>query len=249
MSIVLISNSSPLGWAFASRKIEIARLLHRKGAQVDHVSARGWTAAFYLFGYEWIHGKQGASCIEYLEFLSAASFSDFDVQDVEGWSVMHRAAVWGTAKDIMALVDVGASMKLLTSMDWLPIRCAVRFGNVDTFEELLRHLEKSTVNQRDKRGWTILHDAAEVGNSTILELLLRNAADPHVVSFDLSTGVPKDLKNRILTPGEIARQKGERFYQAYANALRKVDFDISIVQELEESGSEDMFWPAESQAV
>ncbi|CAG8960727.1 hypothetical protein HYFRA_00002263 [Hymenoscyphus fraxineus] len=240
----------PLSWAFASRQIEIARLLIEKGAQVDHVSARGWTAVFYLFGYDWIHGNKGESCIKYLNLLSAASFSEFDVQDADGWSVMHRAASWGTAQDIEALVNRGASVLLPTVMDWLPIRCATRFENIDTFKVLLVNIQdKSVINQRDKRGWTLLHDAADIGSSKLLELLLSNGADPHIVTFELASGVPHDLKNRTLTAGDIAKQRGRDVYDAYKTALGNAEMGISIVEELDDSGSEDIFWVAESGAV
>ncbi|CAG8976003.1 hypothetical protein HYALB_00007530 [Hymenoscyphus albidus] len=239
----------PLSRASASRQIEIARLLIKKGAQVDHVSARGWTAVFYLFGYEWIHGNKGESCIEYLNLLSAASFSDCDVQDVDGWSVMDRAASWGTAEDIAALVNLGASVQLSTVINWLPIRCATWFGNIDTLNALLDIRDRSHINQRDKRGWTLLHDAADIGSSKLLELLLSNGADPHLVTFKMASGVPHDLKNRSLTTGDIAKQRGRNVCDAYKTALGNAEMGISTVEALDDSGSEDIFWVAESEAV
>lgn len=87
-----------------------------RGARVDHISAKGWTPAFNLFGYKWIHKTDG-SCDEYLELLSAATFSEFDIQDIDGWSAIHRAAAYGTADDITALVGRGSSVTLQTKLN------------------------------------------------------------------------------------------------------------------------------------
>ena len=51
-------------------------------------------------------------CDEYLEMISTASFDAFDVQDREGWSIMHRASTFGTTDDIVALPKKGAFLDL-----------------------------------------------------------------------------------------------------------------------------------------
>ena len=215
---------------------------------MDHVSAKGWTPAFNLFGYESIHHTKG-SCIEYLQLLSAASFSEFDIQDVDGWSVMHRAAAFGSAEDISALVSVGASVMLPTSLGWMPIRCAVRFENVDTFLALMKHLNPAFINEQDIRGWTLLHEAAEMGSSRMLDLILKHGGDPHVLSFKTGHAVPDGLENKRLTPGDLARNEGEDAYRTYVEALKSAGYDVSVVKEVEEecsSDAEDIFWSAES---
>ena len=168
----------------------IARLFLERGAKIDHISAKGWTPAFNLFGYRWIHGSD-EPCTEYLDLLSAASFSEFDIQDVDGWSAMHRAAAFGSCEDIAALVSHGAPCALLTTMEWAPIRCAVKFENENTFVELAKHLPPSFVDEKDIRGWTILHEAANMGSRTMLRLVLRYGADPHITSYKTSYLVPQ----------------------------------------------------------
>lgn len=240
---------SPLEWAFASRKIDIVRLFIEKGARVDHISAKGWTPAFNLFGYEWIHKTKG-SCVEYLQLLSAATFSEFDIQDVDGWSVMHRAAAYGSADDIAGLVSIGCSVMLLTNMKWMPIRCAVRFQNSGTFQELVKYLQPSFVDEQDLRGWTLLHEAASLGSSKMLDLILKHGADPAVVSFPTAHMVPDGLENRRLTPGDVARHEGEDHYRNYLEALNSAGFDDAAIEEVKEdcsSDTEDIFWPAESE--
>jgi hypothetical protein len=59
---------------------------------------------------------------EYIEMLSAASFSDFDIQDQEGWSGVHGAAAFDIAEDISTLTRMRASLTLQTTkLLWIPI--------------------------------------------------------------------------------------------------------------------------------
>lgn len=236
--------TSPLEWAFASRKIDIARLFITRGARVDHISAKGWTPAFNLFGFKWIH-KTDDPCVEYLELLSSSTFSEFDIRDVDGWTAMHRAAAFGTANDVTALVKRGSSVTLLTHMNWMPIRCAVRFENVETFLELAKYLQPNFINNKDVRGWTLLHEAASMGSSTMLDLILQHGADPHIVSTATSCIVPEGLENLAVTPADVAKNEGEEAYMTYVNALNKAGFDITIQEEPEED-EEDVFWLADS---
>jgi ankyrin repeat protein len=215
-----------------------------RGARVDHISAKGWTPAFNLFGYKWIHNTHG-SCVEYLELLSSATFSEFDIQDIDGWSAMHRAAAFGTSEDIAALKKRGSSVTSLTHLDWAPIRCAVRFENVDTFSELVKHLQPSFVGEKDVRGWTLLHEAASMGSSTMLHLILQHGADPHIVSNATSYVVPTGLENRAVTPADIAKNEGDDTYKIYVEALKKAGFDITIPEQVDEEDTYDVFWLAE----
>jgi len=74
-----------------------------------------------------------------MEMLAAQSFSEFHVQDKQGWSCAHRAAAFGTASDIILLSRLQAPLMLQTfKLSWPPIFCAVQFGNVETFQELKR---------------------------------------------------------------------------------------------------------------
>ena len=97
---------SPLEVAYWSRQISIARLLLAEGAEVHHINADGWTPAFRLFGF---NSQASTPCDEYLEALAASSFTEVDAQDKEGWSCMHRAAAFGHAHHIRALMKLHAT--------------------------------------------------------------------------------------------------------------------------------------------
>lgn len=250
-SFLLANNMfrSPLEWAFASRQIEIARLLLEKGSRVDHVSAKGWTPVFNLFGYEWLHGTQQPSCLEYLQLLSAAGFSDWNIQDTSGWTVMHGAAYYGTAEDVAALVNVGASVSVTNYVDQTPIRLAVIRSNTDTFSELAKHLSPSFINEQDKRGWAPLHQAALMGNIEMLNLLFQYEPDPHLLTFYATTNVPKGLERQALSAIDIAKHQGEEHLDVLIEALGKAGHDIALVSGSSEDEKNDLFWPALAEKV
>jgi ankyrin repeat protein len=158
---------------------------------------------------------------------------------------MHRAAAFGTAEDIAALVKVGSSVTLGTHLDLTPIRCAIRFENVDTFLELVKHLQPSFIDEQDIRGWALLHEAASMGSSKMLGIVLKHNADPHVMSRNTAYMVPSGLENRHVTPADVARREGEDAYLTYIQALKLAGFDVTVMQELED-GIDNIFWPAES---
>jgi ankyrin repeat protein len=233
---------SPLEWAFASRKIDIARLLLERGTRVDHISAKGWTPVFNLFGYEYLHGMQQPSCIEYLQLLSAAGFSDWDIQDNMGWSVMHGAAFYGTAEDISALVNVGASVKIVNSRDQTPLRLAVIRKNTDTFTELAKHLPSSFIDEQDQRGWTLLHEAARIGDLEMLNLIFQYNPNPHIATFKTALNVPSDLVQMSLAPVDIARHQGEDCFKVFVEALVLAGHDVAVAHGSKEDDKEDLFW-------
>jgi ankyrin repeat protein len=185
--------------------------------------------------------------MEYLELLSSSSFSEFDTQDVDGWTAMHRAAAFGSSDDIAALLERGSSSTMTTRLGWTPIRCALRFKNAATFLELVRRLGQSfDVDEKDVRGWTLLDEAASMGNPEMLNLTLRHGANTHTLTKATSWMVPENLENQAVTPAGVAKSVGEDHHKAYIDALKKAGFDVTTRKDLTDNDSEDdMFWPAE----
>jgi ankyrin repeat protein len=236
-----------LEWAFASRRIDIARLLLERGSRVDHISAKGWTPAFNLFGYDYMHEKKQPSCVEYLQLLSAAGFSDWDIQDVAGWTAMHRAAFHGKSEDISALVNVGASATITNNWDEKPIKLALKRNNIDAFQELAKYLPPSFINEQDKRGWTLLHEAALTCSLEMLNLIFQYDPDPHILTFRTSFDVPNGLEQKALTPADIARHQGEDHFRNFAKALSLAGHDIAVDLDSKEDEADDLFWLASSE--
>lgn len=206
---------------------------------------RGWTPVFYLYGG--IESAQGGpredySPKEYLQLLAAASFEDYDEQDVLGWTSMHRAAIHGTAADVRALLSVNASPSLKTKrLQWTPIFMSIYYGNVGTFKELANSYPEY-VQERDLRGWSALHVAAGAGDSEIISLLLKAGADVHAMTEPTTYLVPMTLSDRGVTPAEVAWDAGPEAYMTFVAAVVAFDSGVQIV---EEEGVDEMFWNAE----
>lgn len=156
---------------------------------------------------------------------------------------MHRAAAFGHADDIVALVKVHAPLALRTiKASWPPIFCAVQFGNVSTFNELRKH-HADLLIMRDVREWTLLHIAVNAKQLEIVQLLIGLGADPHAQSLSTEFLVPEDIKGLSVTPGDIARLRGPLVLSTYINALRAKGHDIELLVD-EMNNVQEIFWPA-----
>ena len=237
----LISIRGPLDWALAHRQYSAARWLVAHKVDVHHISARGWNPAFSLFGEESCHVD---SCEDFLTLLSTASFGDFNAQDQAGWTIMHRAAVFGNADHIKSLSLRNTSLHLSTSvLGWTPIFSAVHFGNSSTFMELIQQ-QPQFLYATDRRQWTLLHVAVNAKRLDIMATLIALGADPHAVSFPTTSFIAKDLSGLLLTPGDIARIRGPSVFTAYLDVLKANDYKIYVISNEKDEGELDLFWPA-----
>jgi ankyrin repeat protein len=175
-----------------------------------------WTSAGYLYDQELCNRHT----IELLDICACEEFDQWNSLDAVGWTVLHKAAAFGRAKDIKRLMNLGASTQVHNyNMRWQPIHCAVFHGNENTFDILAdaipaKHLAQLT----DAQGWTLLHLAAEHGSEAMMTNLLKRGLDSLFMSNQSSLRVPAGLENREITPRDIARACGHE--QAFDRALR-----------------------------
>jgi ankyrin repeat protein len=157
--------------------------------------------------------------LDLLEICASEEFSLWDIADNVGWTIVHRAAAFGQGRDVQKLVRLGASTNIEAhNLRWLPLHCAVKFGNLSTFEALASSIDPSTLaSLRDSRGWTLLHLAAESGCEALILKLLRLGLDPREKSDASTRDVPEGLKALELLPMDIARSYGKG--QAFESAL------------------------------
>jgi ankyrin repeat protein len=184
-----------------------ARLLLLHGANVEVLGTDGFTTASYLFG----PSRPRTPQTEFIEILACNSLSHFNAQGKIGWTVLHRAAVWGTAADVQALISVKASTQTRTlRLAWTPVFCAVCYGNMDTLRELWKY--DNDPHQRDFRGWNLLHVAAGYGNFAAVPFLIERGVDLHALSDATARFVPPLLRGKCVAPGDIARGFGQEAY-------------------------------------
>jgi ankyrin repeat protein len=212
----------------------MARQLLRYGADIDYLSARGWSVISYL----WEHGNPLPNSSEFFEMCKAQSFDAYNAQDRAGWTCLHRAAAYGTANDIRTLLGLGASMSMCTrGAAWTPIHVAAAMNNDKTLDALAGNATNRVLHSLDANGWTPLHIAVERGAEKTMTYLLMREADPHATSNITANWFPPGLEDKSLTPEDLARDRGMDFLFKYQAALGDADFDITLIDD-------DIFWEA-----
>jgi ankyrin repeat protein len=168
--------------------------------------------------------------LELLEICASLGFSHWDSQDAVGWTILHRAAAFGQGRDIKKLLHLGASFNVsVHHLNWLPIHCAVKYGNESTFDLLANLIEPPyLITLTDSRGWTLLHLAAESGSEALMLKLLRRGLNPREKSDASTRSVPQGLELLELLPVDIAKSCGNG--QIYERALKAAGYS-SPVQE------------------
>jgi hypothetical protein len=193
---------------------------------VEVLAYNGFTAASHLYGST----RPKVPQTEFVEILANNSFSNFNAQDKDGWTALHRAAAWGTSADVRVLVQMKASIESRTSMlDWTPDFVAVCYKNLDTLQELWNsHGDANFKDHQDFRGWNLLHMAAGYGNYDAVPFLIERGVSLEATSKATSRSVPYALRGRCVTPNEVARCCGEEAYGKWAQALRIVGREVDV---------------------
>jgi ankyrin repeat protein len=155
---------------------------------------------------------------------------------------LHRAAAYGNPGDITLLERLNANPMLQTiKLSWMPIFCAVQFGNISTFKELKKH-HSNFLTLRDIRHWTLLHLAVNAKRLELMALLIELGADPHARSLAVNYLVPDDLKGLSVTPGDIAYLRGAEVLSVFVDTLRRNGHELEVVRDPIENVAE-VFWP------
>ncbi|KAF4632133.1 hypothetical protein G7Y89_g5994 [Cudoniella acicularis] len=210
--------TSPLNDAFWKGDPKIIRLLLSHKADIEYVNNRTWTSITYL----WDPVRPNhTKTTEILEICAVAEFDSWNYSDAAGWTPFHRAAAFGDAAHLEKLSNLEVIDRRnmpLTLCKWTPIQTAARFGNISTFEYLSRDVPTSTLRRmRDRRGWSLLHLAAESGSEKMLCCLLSLGLVPNATSVPTTYMVPEEMDDQSLTPRMIAEYYGHN--SIYDSAL------------------------------
>ena len=96
---------------------------------------------------------------------------DKDKLDDESESPLHKASRLGHLDLVEILLNLGVDVNLRNSEDdETPLAAALIWGNIEVFHYLIER--GANVHYRDKKGWTLLHTAAQYGHLDIVRLLL-----------------------------------------------------------------------------
>ncbi len=124
------------------------------------------------------------------------------VKEVAHAPEIHRAAYWGYADAIEALIAEGANVDEVDQQGERPLHKAVRHNHVEAVKALLD--AGAEVNAPNQLGLTPLHWAALRGLDEIAELLLEHGANPYI----------RDWVTGGLMARDFARLMGYDYLQA-----------------------------------
>jgi ankyrin repeat protein len=221
--------------AFLRGRLDIARTLLLKGADIEYVDNDGFSALSYL----WVIDKPLANAQDFMRLCLANGFSEVNSCDSRGWSAFHRAAAIGTSEDVEAFLLLGASLDLRAKWyGWTALFFAASHDNMAAFQTLVRHSPSDVYESLDGDGWTLLHCCVYFGATSVMREVLRNGVDVNQLTHPAPLPEDPDLSYRELTPSDIAVYIGPNRSRSFIDAL----IETGRYEDLQ--NNDDVFWDA-----
>ncbi len=171
----------------AIRSPQVAQLLLSRGAKVEMADARGRTALHWT-------ACDSEDCRAVAGVLVDRG-ANVNAADHEGRTPLHLAAVGGREGIAAELLRRGADANAPDQFHVSPLHLAAAHRGLNPMVGALVS-GGAKIDARDDFGCTALHDAARVGASETIAMLLRSGASPMVAN---AYGA---------TPGVVARERG-----------------------------------------
>ncbi len=129
-----------------------------------------------------------------------------DARSKDGFTALHFASYFGQPAAARMLIENGAAVDAVAANPTrvMPLHSAASARNLEAVRLLLEH--GAPVNARQQSGWAAIHAAAQNGDRPMVELLLKNGADPKIANADAKT------------PADVARDKGHHEIAALLEA-------------------------------
>ncbi|XP_030650624.1 ankyrin repeat domain-containing protein 42 isoform X3 [Nomascus leucogenys] len=200
---------TPLHWAAHSGSLECLHWLLWHGADITHVTTRGWTASHIAA----IRGQD--ACVQALIMNGA----DLTAQDDRGCTALHLAATHGHSFTLQIMLRSGVDPSVTDKREWRPVHyaafhgrlgclqllvkwgCSIEDvdcngnlpalafpGHVAAFKGDLGMLKKLVedgvinINERADNGSTLMHKAAGQGHIECLQWLIKMGADSSITN-------------------------------------------------------------------
>jgi ankyrin repeat protein len=229
------SRRSALQASFLRGKLDIARILLSRGADIEYVDTGGYSVLSYL----WVIDGQQEKSVDFMRICQANEFSEVNACDDRGWTAFHRAAAVGTSEDVETFLQLGASLDLRAEWyGWTPLFFAASHDNVKTFQTIVQYSGPNVYQSLDGDGWTILHCCLYFGATNVMKLVLQNGIDVNQKSLPAPLPEDPELSYRELTATDIALYIGPNRCQMFMDALAETGRDVDV------EGTDEVFWDA-----
>ncbi|WP_338405958.1 ankyrin repeat domain-containing protein [Wolbachia endosymbiont (group A) of Longitarsus flavicornis] len=168
---------TPLHWAAFEDRLEIARFLIKKGADIN-AADKG------PYGKKPVHVAIENNSKDIIGFLLSKGVSINDT-DKQGYTPLHYAAWRGRLEIAELLVDKGASINAAdaSTAGEKPIHVAAENNSKSIIEFLIS--KGVNVDEADKNGWAPLHYAAKFDQLEVAKFLIEKGAN--INAADTST--------------------------------------------------------------
>ncbi|KAK4207532.1 ankyrin repeat-containing domain protein [Rhypophila decipiens] len=229
-------NMTALQASFLRNKLDIARILLSKGADVEHIDSDGYSVLSYL----WIVDSKQHNSTSFMRLLLANNFSEANASDERGWTPFHRAAAIGTPEDVKNFLLLGSSLDQRAEWyGWTALFFAASHDNVETFLTIVGESGAGVYKTLDGDGWNLLHCCVYFGAPQVMRLVLRHGGlDINQKTFPAPLPEDPELSYRELTASNIALYIGPDRYRMFMDALVDTGKDEYL-----EDGAE-AFWDA-----
>ncbi|MGL9761743.1 MAG: ankyrin repeat domain-containing protein [Wolbachia sp.] len=177
VNITDIYSWTPLHWAAFEDRLEIARFLIKKGADIN-AADKG------PYGKKPVHVAIENNSKDIIGFLLSKGVSINDT-DKQGYTPLHYAAWRGRLEIAELLVDKGASINAAdaSTAGKKPIHVAAENNSKSIIEFLIS--KGVNVDEADKNGWAPLHYAAKFDQLEVAKFLIEKGAN--INAADTST--------------------------------------------------------------
>lgn len=121
-------------------------------------------------------------------------FVDVNCYNCKGYTPLHVAAIFGQTDIVKMLIGYGADINILTSSEhYTAMHLAVQ-NKMSEIVNILLDSKKCDLNKQDYYGNSVLHYACSIGDSNIINRLLKHGADFGIINKQFTS--PLDILNK-----------------------------------------------------
>mmetsp|Transcript_14131 Transcript_14131/g.15632 ORF Transcript_14131/g.15632 Transcript_14131/m.15632 type:complete len:971 (-) Transcript_14131:88-3000(-) len=165
---------APIHYAAANGKADVAKALVDAGARLDVRDRFGNTALHYAVEQRWNDIASG--------LLSNGAMA---MQNFQGNTPLHLAAINGDSQMAQCLIDYGAGLNQQQIEGFTCLHAAIQSGNADTVKRLIDH--GAFTGSQDNEGETPLHWAVRQQSVMMVAYLLQKGVNANAQNADGET--------------------------------------------------------------
>lgn len=224
----------PLGYATFSNCFECVKILVENGANINGKDILGKTALMYSLAKRINLDKESNEVFlneEIIKYL-LNNGANIEQKDDYGWTALFYSIEYGVPSIIIKLLlDKGANLKNLSSINNTPLQIACKRRNLEIIKLLFDYGAKNSINYQDIAGKTALIIASIENKDDIVNFLLENDADPSIKDNDGFTALKYAKEYGIKLDKELMNPKKDSSITYLAKQKEKNMIIINLLEE------------------